>query len=229
MTSFLLLLALAGVAPSPYGKGPSVFTPELVCGIQHAIRFQEKAWEPWMCLRVHTAFTKAAAATKQDVRTLFAIAINESDLQPHVERYTRNEKVIKFLPGGKMLTQTQETWEGSTIDGGLMGIRCKVGTNGLCSNGTLKGWKWPQALAIENNVLLGAKILATKKSLQHYNGGTRDHGYQARIDAILLAMAGTEPKVSGKRMKKLVSQILNGVFGLVSSHREDAENAVAGS
>jgi hypothetical protein len=213
ISTFLFLLATAEIAPSPYARIEPDFTSELICSIQHQIRFQEKAWEPWFCLRVHAAFTKAAAETKQPIRTLFAIAINESDLRLGAKRSTYPMKFSRAADGTPLV---EDKWVGSVHDGGLMGVRCRIGKDGLCSNDLIKGWKMLQVFALENNIMLGAKILATKKSLQHYNGGTKEHGYQARIDAILAAMAGAEVKISGKRMKKLVKQIVNGVSTLVS-------------
>jgi hypothetical protein len=182
-------------------------TSEKVCQVQNAVRFQAKAWEPWMCLRVATAFERAAQETSQDPFTLFAIAINESDLRPEVSRD------IYPAPTDREIYPLV----GSIHDGGLMGIRCRIGADFRCSNGLAKGLKWPQTMHLETNVMLGAKILAASGNLRAYNGASeqseakRRKGkrmtYAEKIGAIQSALQGTAVPVKGPRMRELVRRI----------------------
>ena len=176
-------LLLAGVARADTAD----VTPSLVCSVQHAIRWRQPAWPDWMCLRVSDAVNNAAKKTGQRPRTILAIAINESDLRPGAEHWYGQVK------------------PGSSGDLGLMGIRCILGRDMLCSNGALRGWKYPAAMALENNVLLGARILANKRTLNDYNGG---EGYADRIRAISAALVGVRVQASSKRVRKLIEQIL---------------------
>ncbi len=61
------------------------------------------------------------------------------------------------------------------------------------------------------NIAVGTAILATKRNLQSYNGGTREHGYAARIGAIMAALQGVQVKVKGRRMRNLVLKIAEAV------------------
>lgn len=195
-------------------------TPELVCKVQNAIRFQAKAWAPWMCLRVAKAINAAAAATDTNPATLLAIATNESDLRPDVRR-SKSPEEWTFLPGGKYLVT--EKWIGTVYDGGLMGVRCRIGDDGRCSNGLVKGWKWPQTMVIENNVMLGARILAASGSLRDYNGQSekgeasrrraKRMTYTEKIHAIKAALEGRLVEVKGPRMRELIRKIVGAVRG----------------
>ena len=191
----ILLLALAAlfflVPPARGQVGPVSVTEELVCRVQHAIRWREAAWDRWQCVRISDAVNAAAAESGQRDDLLLAIAINESDLRPYVERW------YGFL----------RAEPGAVGDFGLMGVRCRLGPDMLCSEGLARGMKYPQLLRPEVNLRVAAKILARKPKLNDYNGGD---GYASRVRAIAAALAGVEVKVKSKRVRKLVRQILGG-------------------
>ena len=184
---FFLVPARADTSPTPV-------TPELVCQVQHAIRWRAAAWPDWMCLRVSEAINAAAEKTDQRADLILAIAINESDMRPGVERWYGRDESGRRSPVPM-----------SFGDFGLMGIRCHLGADMICDNGFLRGWKYPAAMQIENNVLIGARILAAKPKLNDYNGG---HGYAERIYAITAALGGVRVHVESKRVRKLIGQIL---------------------
>jgi hypothetical protein len=196
----VLFLPFFLAAVQPVASTPSVaITSDLVCTVQHAIRWRAVAWRPWMCVRVSDAVNAAAVATGVRADTLLAIAINESDLRPGAEHWHRT---LAFLPGGRYYENG--VGPGAVGDLGFMGTRCKLGPDMLCSNGLLKGWKYPAAMQIEANVLLGAKILATS-GWRGYNAG---EGYEDRVCAIRSALGGVKVKTSVSRIRKLISQIL---------------------
>ena len=168
----------------------AVVTPDRVCAIQHAIRWHHAEWPDWQCLRVSEAINAAAEKTGQRPVTLLAIAVTESDLRPNVEHWYGD-----IAPG-------------TSGDLGLMGVRCKLGPNMLCSNGVLRGWKYPAAMRIEANVMLAARILASKPTLNDYNGGK---GYAERIRAIAAAIMGVRVPVASKRVRKLIGQIVGAI------------------
>jgi hypothetical protein len=199
----VLFLPFFLAVTQPAAPTPSVaITSDLVCTVQHAIRWRTSAWQPWMCVRVSDAVNAAAVATGVRADTLLAIAINESDLRPGVEHWHRT---LTFLPGGHYYENG--VGPGVVGDLGLMGTRCKLGPDMLCSNGLLKGWKYPAAMQIEANILLGAKILATN-GWRGYNAGK---GYEDRVCAIRSALGGVRVKTSASRIRKLISQILEAV------------------
>jgi hypothetical protein len=199
---FLPLLLLA--APANTAPSSVAITSELVCEVQHAIRYRQAPWAPWECLRIADAVNAAARATKQRADTLLAIAINESDLRPGAQHWTDTR--WRFLPGGKYVYEG--IGPGSIGDLGLMGTRCKLGPDMHCSNGKLRGMKYPQAMVIETNIMLGARILAAKPTLHDYNGSEE---YAPRIRAIRSALAGIEVDSPSPRVRKLISQIVSAV------------------
>jgi hypothetical protein len=191
---FLLTTAGQSTIPTP----SIVITSELVCTVQHAIRWRAAAWQPWMCVRVSDAVNAAAKATDLRSDTLLAIAINESDLRPWAAHWHR---AWTFLPGDQYYANA--VGPGAVGDLGLMGTRCKLGPDMLCSNGLLKGWKYPAAMQIENNIMLGARILASAGK-RGYNAGV---GYWDRIDVIRAALGGEVRKTKSVRVRELIRQI----------------------
>jgi hypothetical protein len=153
-------------------------TPELVCTVQHAIRFRDQPWTPKRC----TGVAEALNATQAPIE-LLAIAINESDLRPHV--------IVKH---------------GDRSDVGLLGIRCVHGDGTTCTNGPAAGLTIRQLQDPTTAIRVGAQILATKHGIEDWNGTARD-GYAGKIAAIVAAMDGARVKVRGKRLRKLVDQI----------------------
>jgi hypothetical protein len=170
-------------------------TPEFVCRVKDAIRFRSPAWPDWYCLRVTHAVERAATTTGQRPDVLMSIAVVESDLRSGVEHWYS----VDGFPR-----------PGACGDLGIMGIRCCLDDDWLCGNGLVKGWKYPAVMRLENNIMLGAKILAAKPKLNDYNGGK---GYAEKVYAVAGALAGVRVKIGpgkgAKRIRKLVDQILH--------------------
>ena len=62
------------------------------------------------------------------------------------------------------------------------------------------------------NIRVAASVLAGHGgSLRRYSGGTREHGYEARIKAIEAALSGVVVETDTPRMEKLVAQIARAV------------------
>ena len=177
-------------------------TPKLVCSAQHAIRWQTSAWRPAMCLRVANAVNAAAKATGTHADELLAIAINESDLRSGAQHW---HHTLTLLPGGKYRVTAIEP--GAVGDLGLMGTRCVLDKRMRCGNGLLRGWKYPAAMQIENNVMLGARILASA-GRRGYNAGAE---YWPHIEAIRAALRGEIRKTTDPRVRKLILQIATAI------------------
>ena len=123
-----------------------------------------------------------------------AIEINESDL---------NETAIHWRSTGG-------------ADVGLMGVFCLVekgAKDDACQNR-------PGGMSVSLrdlfdpvvNIHVASAVLAGHKgNLRRFNGGTREHGYEARIHAIESALDGVVAKTETPRMKKLVGQIAKAV------------------
>ena len=171
---------------------PTEFTPALVCGVQHAIRWREEPWAETQCQARARNFAASGKRWGFEPSLLFAIAINESDLRAKVARPDRG-----------------------ALDLGLMAVRCRVGRGGRCTNKPVKGMTPAQVMRPATNIEKGAEILATLHGgdLSGYNGGpnAREHGYPRKVGAILSALGGVEVKVKGSRLRKLVRQIVAAV------------------
>ena len=171
----------------PASAQPSRVEARQVCAVKAAIRFGQRAWTPRECERIADAFNE----TENPVQSM-AIAINESDLR---------ERAINVQPKG-------------VFDVGLMAVRCVTrtfaeDTQDICLNGAARGLTVAKLLDPVVNIRTAAAVLASHGgSLRRYNGGTREHGYGARIGALVAAMGGVEVKVKGKRLRKLVRQIV---------------------
>lgn len=159
-----------GEAPSPQ---PTRVDPAELCRVQGAIRWREPAWSDAQCRRVAGAFNRA-----RDPRLLEAVCIVESDLRSGVVTLVR--------PG--------------VYDVGLCGVRCVLGGDGRCSNGPARGHTLRQLLDGPTNARVADRILHVKHggNLRHYNGGTREHGYAARVGAVLASLCGVDA-FAGKR------------------------------
>jgi len=190
-----IVLALSGVprcAWAGYAEAdePVQVTPSLVCAVQSAIKLHRTpAWKPDRCEQVAGAMN----STGNPGQTL-AIAVNESDL---------NEKAIHWRATGG-------------ADVGLMGVFCAVekgAKDDTCKN--VPGGvpiKLRELFEPTASVYVATAILAEKGgSLRRYNGGTREHGYEARIAAVMSALGGVEVRAKGARMRKLVGQIAKAV------------------
>ena len=175
----------------PANAPPSVVTPELICKVKNSIRYRTPAWPDWYCGRVSTALNTEATATGKDPVVLASIGVVESDFRPNAHHWYGSSPV-----------------PGACGDLGLMGVRCCLGPDMLCSNSLVKGWKYPAVLKLENNIMLGAKILAATPTLNDYNGGK---GYSEKVYAVAGAFVGIRTKSPVKRIRKLIHQILEGL------------------
>jgi hypothetical protein len=161
-------------------------TADLVCRVQSAIRHRSPAWAPAECTRVAAALNRTP-----EPRVSMAIAINESDLRPRV------------------MVRVAE----NVYDGGLMGVRCVL-DGGRCTNGPARGLTLTQLKDPSTNIRVAAAIMASKRAihgadyLRAYNGGTREHGYGARIGAIAAALGGTVVRVDSRRVRELARRIV---------------------
>ena len=187
-----LILGLAACLSSPCvparASEPEV-SPALVCAVQAAIRWREAAWAPEQCARV-----AGAISTMRDPVTVLAIAVNESDLRPTA--------IAKAGP--------------DVYDVGLLGVRCRV-REGKCSEGPTRGYTVAQLMDPMTNIAVAGVVIALKRAnggrhwLRHYNGGTREHGYAASIEAIRAALGGVLLPGGTARIRKLTRQIVAAV------------------
>ena len=198
MTRTLLLFALfllpAFVPRCASGAEPVVVTPSLVCTVQHAILWRDPAWTERQCEARARDFTASGRRWGFAPAQLLAMAIVESDLRADARREDRG-----------------------AVDVGLMSVRCRQATapDYRCTNRPVRGLYVPQLMRPAVNIDMGARILATlhRGSLAKYNGGpnAREHGYPEKVAAIMGALGGVEVRVTGKRMRKLVRQIVAAV------------------
>jgi hypothetical protein len=182
-------------------------TSTLVCKVQHAIRWREAAWPTSTCKLLATAFNRTPAP----ILTM-AIAILESDLRPRAisaetrpstPKKTQVHGRSKRAPAARALPEDMRA-----VDIGLMGIRCIFLRERKCLNGPARGLTVEQLKDPETNIAIGARILASKRSLQHYNGGTSERGYAAKVYAVSSALEGLRVETKHRRIKKLIEQIL---------------------
>jgi soluble lytic murein transglycosylase-like protein len=179
----MLSLALLLFAAQPLPDQTAVaVTGDLVCSVQHAIRWRQRALPLRTCARIARATNSAAQATGQRPDALLAIQVVESDLRPGAEH-----------------------WHGRAGDLGLMGVHCKLGVAGRCTNNLVRSLRPAQIMRIEDNIMLGARILASKPTLNDYNGGA---GYAGRVLAVRDALNGVESTSTSRRIRKLTAQII---------------------
>ncbi len=203
---FLASVFYSAPADAAEADKPSV-TPALVCQVQHAIRWREAAWPVVTCKQLATAFNHTLAP----IQTM-AIAVLESDLRPKaVSPETRPAMPKKKRGHGKKHSaRASGAWpaEARAVDVGLMGIRCVFVDKHKCINGLARGLTVEQLKDPATNIAIGTRILANKRSLQHYNGGTTERGYAAKVMAIMAALEGLRVETKHRRIKKLIEQIL---------------------
>ncbi len=174
------LALLLAFNPSNIAGADLPVSADLVCTVQGAIRWRTPQMTQATCTKLAAAFN-----TKAVPRLLFAMAINESDLRPHV-----------LARAGANVS-----------DRGLGGIRC-VEVEGVCTNGSARGYTPAQLLNPVINInLMDAVLRAKGYNLQYYNGGTKERGYRARIEALMYALDGKVVPVQSKRVQKLIRQI----------------------
>lgn len=205
MTVALLLLL---AAPSPSVKPIS---GDLVCRVQHAIRHRNPAWTADMCARVADALNATF-----DPRLVLAVAINESDLRETALRRARR----------------------GVYDTGLMGIRCRLAPGAdhttradwrsvsgqaallanRCMNWPVRGRSVRELLDPVVSIQAGEQVLGRKRQhdprhwLRHYNGGTVEHGYAARVAATKSALRGRRFLVNSEVVNKRTSQIVKALL-----------------
>lgn len=156
----------------------------LVCTVEHAIRWKTAPMSTATCAKIADALN----ATKTP-DLLLAVAINESDLRPHVVAHVSD----------------------TVDDRGLMGIRCRREVSGNCG-GLAHGYTPAQLLNPVISIHLADMILRKKGyNLQHYNGGLKDHGYATRIEVLLAALSGvilpTKSRVTRQRAARIVAAL----------------------
>jgi hypothetical protein len=179
MTTLLAVFLAAASPPAPV-SGP------MLCKVQHSIRHRNAAWSETTCDRVAVVIS-----TTFNPLLVLAIAVNESDLRETATRRARR----------------------GVYDAGLMGVRCRLAA-GQCTNGPARGHTLADLQDPVINIQVGASILEQKKRrspkryLQHYNGGTRDHGYAERVHTLQAALKGRRERSSDPRVNKLAQQIV---------------------
>jgi hypothetical protein len=216
--TFVLAALLACCLTCPAeGRTATRVDASQLCAVKDAIRWREVAWSTAECRRVAEALNQT-----RDPLRMEAVCINESDLRKNVATFVR--------PG--------------VYDVGLCGVRCVLypGSTstergyrprsaaspadlpaGRCSNGPARGYTLRQLLDAPTNVRAADEILHVKHkgNLTHYNGGTREHGYAGRVEAILAALGGVDVFAKRRhrgqprresRMEKLTRQLVE-AFG----------------
>lgn len=160
----------------------------MVCRLQEALRWRERAWSPSTCERVADALNATS-----DPRTMLAIAINESDMRERVMRLTE-------LPDGRL-----------AFDVGLCGVRCVTYPgDDRCINGPARGLYVHQLLDPVINIRAAEAVLQTKTRLGEYNARTSRlvRRYENKIAVLATALAGgivDQKKL--RRKKRLRDQV----------------------
>jgi hypothetical protein len=172
----------SNLARQPYREVE--INPELVCKVQHAIRWKDEPWTEKQCLARSMDFGEAADTWNLSPATLLALGVNEADL-----RTSECHRV------------------GRGLDCGILGVRCVLGSSGKCVNRPVRGLTPATLLKPSVNIQKGAEILATLHggNLAGYNGGphSRDDGaYPRKIGAILSALGGVDVLAKYRRHKK---------------------------
>jgi soluble lytic murein transglycosylase-like protein len=195
MNTFALLLALGASHVQP----AEPVTPSLVCTVQHAILWRDPAWTEQQCEARAREFTASGQRWGFAPAQLLAMSIVESDLRADALHDNGNG-------------------DRPAVDVGLMAVRCLLSpdvSHDKCRNRPVRGMSIPQLMRPAVNIDMGARILATLHhgSLAGYNGGpnAKEHGYPEKVGAIMAALGGLEVRVSGKRTRKLVRQIVAAV------------------
>ena len=183
---FALFLVPAFIPRCASGAEP--VTPSLVCQVQHALKLHvTPAWARPRCEEVAAALNE----TREPLVTL-AVAANESDM--------RAAALARVVHG--------------VYDVGLVGVRCVLGPGSRCTNGPARGRTLTELRDPVVNIQVGSAIMEEKRArhghrwLRHYNGGTREHGYALRIQALVAALGGRFVKTKWARTQKQCRQIV---------------------
>jgi hypothetical protein len=219
----LLQAALPEVATTPpeltaggaTTSGAAAVSPEVVCAVQHAVRWREAPWTPRECARV-----AAALDATPTPRLLAAVVSNESDWRPRA--------VLRVRPG--------------VYDVGLAGVRCVLPgagagesrdptastlttslqhPRGRCTNGPARGLTVRQLQDPATNIRVAAQVLAEKGGdLGSYNGATtrgKRERYSRKVAALVAALGGVKVPVKGRRLRGMVRKITAAVAGVEES------------
>lgn len=186
----LVALFLACAITPRCASGAEPVTPSLVCGVQHALKLHATpAWVRPRCEEVAAALND----TREPLVTL-AVAANESDMRAAALAHVGH----------------------GVYDVGLVGVRCVL-AGSRCTNGQARGRTLTELRDPVVNVQVGAAIMEEKRArhghrwLRHYNGGTREHGYALRIQALVAALGGRLVKIKWPRTQKQCRQIVAAV------------------
>jgi len=203
LSLFALFFVCAVTPKCASAAEPTLLTPAKVCSVQHAIRWKAAPWTDQQCEARAREFSASGVRWGFDPSQLLAMAIVESDLRTHALRDNGNG-------------------DRPAVDVGLMAVRCLLSpdvSRDKCRNRPVRGMDIPQLMLPATNIDMGARILSTLHhgSLAGYNGGPspREHGYPEKVWAIMAALGGVEVRVKGKRMRKLVHQIVSAVAALM--------------
>ena len=192
LTVVLFQTATPGMVPSPLVPSDAVLvSTEVVCAVQHAVRWREAEWTKMECRDRARDFADAGRRWGFSPTQLVAMSLAESDFRVGAQRV-----------------------DGGALDEGLMGVRCVVGRRGRCTNWPVRGLTPRQLLEPRRNIMAGAQILA---ELHHgdeagYNG---DHSgtdrYPRKVAAIAASLGGVEVRVRGRRLRELVRKVVAAV------------------
>jgi len=168
MSNLLIALVLFSTPPKPDASPPKnvddLCFAESLCAFKEAIRWKTPKWEHSMCYRIANAIIREEHTYGIPRDFQLAIMINESDM---------NEKAMKeVVKDGRVVAR----------DGGLMGIRCKIGLDGRCSN--LGSLRPADVMRPEINIHLASRKLASLRDrsrclhrdhpwFAHYNWGDK--------------------------------------------------------
>lgn len=211
MSSLLIALVLAAAVPESVASAESVEDRcfiENLCSLKEAVRWKTPAWTEGMCKKVGRALIREAAENGIPRYLLLSVMINESDMNEKAARLT--------LKAGRLVA-----W-----DGGLMGVRCKVGPDGKsCTN--YKGrFKYRDLLKVETSIKLGAKKLAAVREdkckhkdhpwFAHYNWGSKifrtgvARSYPQRVAVLWKALTDAQgvqqPELAGLRFVQIAGK-----------------------
>jgi hypothetical protein len=212
MNALALLLALGCPALGASHAQPVQVTPSLVCAAQHAIRWQDPAWTEQQCEARAREFTASGQRWGFAPVQLLAMSIVESDMRPTAARLDRGAVDVGLMA---VRCHFKRIIPMATSDGKQPNDARNIPKNipsPTCTNKPVRGLTVTQLQRPAANIDMGARILATlhRGNLAKYNGGpnAREHGYPEKVGAIMAALSGVEVRVSGKRMRKLVRQIV---------------------
>lgn len=195
----------ATISPRLAAGGAAAISTEVVCAVQHAVRWRDVAWTLRECARV-----AAALDATPTPRLLAAVVSNESDW--------RERAILRVRPG--------------VYDVGLAGVRCVLPgagaeadgaspasptttqtytPRGRCTNGPARGLTVRQLQDPVVNIRVASLVLAEKNGdLGSYNGATtrkRRGRYAGKVEALVSALGGVEVPVRGRRLRELVRKI----------------------